>query len=125
MLAIIRNRVKAKGLKNVQLVHNTVTDSKLPAGAVDLILMVDVYHEFSHPYEMTVELVKALKPRGRMAFVEYRLEDSKVPIKEVHKMSKAQVIKEMEPHALRWVETVNTLPWQHVIIFQKKAPAKE
>src|SRR5262249_3378811 len=95
-------------------------DPHLPAGSCDLILMVDVYHEFSHPWEMTRKMVEALKPDGRLVFVEFRSEDRKVPIKEVHKMTKAQVVKEMAPHVLRPVETLNSLPWQHVIVFQKK-----
>lgn len=121
MLALIRQRTKARGLINVEPVRGTETDPKLPANSVDLILMVDVYHEFSHPYEMTEAMVRALKPGGRLAFVEYRMEDPEVPIKLVHKMSQKQVLKEMEPHPLRHVETVGTLPWQHVIIFEKKA----
>ena len=91
----------------------------MPAGSVDLILMVDVYHEFSHPYEMTEAMVKALKPGGRLVFVEYRLEDPRVPIKLVHKMTQKQVIKEMEPHPLKHAKTIDTLPWQHIIIFEK------
>ena len=86
----------------------------------DLILLVDVYHEFSHPYEMTEAMVKALKPGGRLVFVEFRLEDPKVPIKLVHKMTERQVLKEMSVHPLRHVETVATLPWQHIVIFEKK-----
>lgn len=120
MLALIRERSKAKGLTNVEPVLGTETDPKLPAAAVDTILMVDVYHEFSHPYEMTEAMVKALKPCGRLVFVEYRMEDEKVPIKLVHKMSEAQVIKEMAPFPLKHVKTHGDLPWQHVIEFQKK-----
>ncbi len=82
--------------------------------------MVDVYHEFDHPFEMTVAMVKALKPGGRMVFVEFRMEDPDVPIKLVHKMTQKQVLKEMEPHPLRWVKTLDVLPWQHIIIFEKK-----
>ena len=119
MLAIMRRRIREKDIRNVQLVRGTATDPKLQPRSVDLILMVDVYHEFSHPYEMTVAMVKALKPGGRMVFVEYRLEDPNVPIKLVHKMSRAQVVKEMRPHPLRLVESVNVLPWQHVLIFEK------
>jgi hypothetical protein len=70
---------------------------------------------------MTEAMVKALKPDGRLVFVEFRLEDPQVPIKLVHKMSEKQVLKEMEPHPLRWVATIDTLPWQHVIVFKKKA----
>jgi predicted methyltransferase len=105
---------------NIVPVLGTITDPKLPASGIDMILMVDVYHEFSHPFEMTEAMVKALKPGGRLIFVEYRLEDPKVPIKLVHRMSEKQVVKEMEPHGLRFVQTLGDLPWQHVIIFEKK-----
>jgi protein-L-isoaspartate O-methyltransferase len=119
MLAILRHRIKAIGAKNVVPVRGTLADPKLPAAAIDLILMVDVYHEFSQPYEMTTAMVKALKTGGQLVFVEYRLEDPKVPIKLVHKMSERQVLKEMAPHPLRHVHTLNVLPWQHIIVFEK------
>jgi ubiquinone/menaquinone biosynthesis C-methylase UbiE len=125
MLAIIRKRMKDDKVENVEPVQGTLTDPKLPAGSIDLILMVDVYHEFSHPYEMTEALVKALKPGGRLVFVEFRLEDPNVPIKRVHCMSQKQVLKEMEPHPLRHVQTISSLPWQHVITFERmKAKAE-
>src|SRR5437764_6283372 len=117
MLALIRQRAKQRGVTNVEPVMGTVSDPKLPEAKVDSILMVDVYHEFSHPYEMTEAMVKALKPGGRLVFVEYRLEDDKVPIKLVHKMSEKQVLKEMTPFPLRHVATHGMLSWQHVIIF--------
>ena len=119
MLDLIRKRMKSEKVDNVEPVLGTITDPKLPADTVDLILMVDVYHEFSHPYEMTEAMVKALKPGGRLVFVEYRLEDPKVPIKLVHKMTRKQVIKEMAPHPLTHVKTIGTLPWQHIIVFEK------
>jgi ubiquinone/menaquinone biosynthesis C-methylase UbiE len=120
MLDIIKKRMKEHKLENVVPVLGTVTDPKLPAGAVDTILLVDVYHEFDHPYEMTDAMVKSLKPGGRLVFVEYRLEDETVPIKLVHKMSEKQVRKEMEPFPLKFVKTDESLPWQHVIVFEKK-----
>jgi SAM-dependent methyltransferase len=125
MLEIIRKRVKQEKITNVELVRNTEKELKLPANSVDLILMVDVYHELSYPHEMTVEMVKALKPGGRLVFVEFRLEDEKVPILTVHRMSERQVLREMEPHALRHVRTLGHLPWQHVIIFEKKSDQKK
>jgi ubiquinone/menaquinone biosynthesis C-methylase UbiE len=126
MLDLIRKRMKARKVSNIEPVLGTETDPKLPAGKIDTILLVDVYHEFSHPYEMTEAMVKALKPGGRIVFVEYRLEDPKVPIKLVHKMSQKQVKKEMTPFPLEHVKTLDGLPWQHVIIFKKKAgKAKE
>jgi ubiquinone/menaquinone biosynthesis C-methylase UbiE len=101
----------------------TIESPKLKPGSVDLVVMVDVYHEFSHPYEMLREIAKSLKPGGRVAFVEYRKEDPTVPIKEVHKMSQAQVKKEagLSEFGLEWKETIDKLPWQHVIVFEKRA----
>lgn len=126
MLDIIRQRAKAKQVTNVVPVMGKISDPKLPDAAIDLILMVDVYHEFSHPYEMTEAMVKSLKPGGRIVFVEFRLEDETVPIKLVHKMSEKQVIKEMaEFPQLKHAKTYADLPWQHVIVFEKKADAKK
>ena len=121
MLTLIRRRAKQRNVSNIKLVKGTVTSPKLPPGSCDLILMVDVYHEFSHPWEMAKGLIQALKPGGRLAFVEFRLEDPSVPIKRVHKMSERQVRKEMAPHPVRWVRTISSLPWQHVITFAKDA----
>lgn len=119
MLDIIRKRTKEKGLSNVKPVLGEITDPKLPANSVDLILLVDVYHEFSHPWEMTQAMVRSLKPGGRLVLVEYRMEDPDVPIKLVHKMSEAQTKKEMAIHPLRWVETSRVLPRQHILVFRK------
>jgi protein-L-isoaspartate O-methyltransferase len=124
MLDIIRKRAKKANFTQIELIKNTERELKMAPESVDLILMVDVYHELSYPYEMTVDMVKALKPGGRMVFVEFRLEDDNVPIKLVHKMSEKQVLKEMAGHPLRHVETQRHLPWQHVIIFEKKPDAK-
>ena len=120
MLAIIKTKMKKAKVENIELIQCTESDPKLPKAAVDLILMVDVYHELAHPYEVTQKMVESLKPGGRLVFVEYRLEDDNVPIKLVHKMTEKQVIREMEPFPLRHVETQEHLPWQHVIIFERK-----
>ena len=121
MIALLRARAKKEKVKNVEPVKGTEQDPKLPASGVDLVLMVDVYHEFSHPYEMGQKLVEALKPGGRLVFVEFRLEDDAVPIKLVHKMSERQVLKEMsEFPEMQHTKTINSLPWQHIVIFTKK-----
>ena len=120
ILDLIKKRMKEKKLDNVQTILGTIKDPKLPENGVDTILLVDVYHEFDHPYEMTAAMVKGLKPGGRLVFVEFRLEDETVPIKLVHKMSEKQVRKEMEPFPLKHVKTDESLPWQHVIVFEKK-----
>ena len=125
MLDLIKKKMKEKKVANIEPVLGTITDPKLPKEGVDLIVMVDVYHEFDHPYEMTDAMVKALKPGGRLVFVEYRMEDADVPIKLVHKMSQKQVIKEMGSYPLRHVKTIDTLPWQHIIIFEKKGAKEE
>lgn len=126
MLTIIAQRAKAKKIDNIVRVHGTVKDPKLPADTLDMILLVDVYHEFSFPYEMTAGMVKALKKGGRLVFVEYRMENPDVPIKLVHKMSEKQVIREMaEFPQLKHVKTHEDLPWQHVIVFEKQGDEKK
>jgi SAM-dependent methyltransferase len=121
MLDLLAERMAERKITNVKGVLGTVTDPKLPVQSLDLVLMVDVYHEFDHPFEMMQAICRALKPGGRVAFAEFRAEDPKVPIKEVHKMSEAQVRKEMSAQPLEWVETIATLPWQHIVVFRKKA----
>ncbi len=121
MLDLLQQNVKTRGVTNVVSVLGEITDPKLPPAAVDLVLMVDVYHEFSHPYEMMQGILRGVKPGGRVAFVEYRAEDPAVPIKRVHKMSEAQVKKEAEIVGLKWLETIRDLPRQHLILFEKPA----
>lgn len=123
MLDLLDRNMKRRGVTNVIPVLGTITDPKLPGNSIDLVIMVDVYHEFSEPYEMMENIVKALKPGGRVAFVEYRAEDPSVPIKRVHKMSEAQVKREAAAAGLEWVKTIHDLPRQHLIITQKPRPA--
>ena len=123
MLELLGDKLNRIGLKNVELVLGTEKSPKLDADSIDLALMVDVYHEFRFPFEMMEELSKALKPGGRIAFVEYRREDPNVPIKLVHKMSEAQVKKEIQQpeFGLKWKETIRDLPRQHIVVFEKPA----
>ncbi|HWB10394.1 MAG TPA: class I SAM-dependent methyltransferase [Pirellulales bacterium] len=118
MLHLLELRAKDAGADNVEPVQGTVVDPKLPDGEVDLILLVDVYHEFSHPEEMLAAMRKSLKPHGRLALVEFRLEDPSVPIKLEHKMSKEQIMKEIPPNGFKLVEEFEKLPWQHVMFFE-------
>jgi len=120
MLDILTNKLAGEKIFNVKPILGTITDPKLPRAAVDLILMVDVYHEFDHPFEMVTAMCQSLNTGGRIVFVEFRGEDPNVPIKLVHKMTEAQVRKEMSLHPLDWVETISALPQQHVIVFRKK-----
>jgi SAM-dependent methyltransferase len=104
----------------VQVIKASETDPHLPIGAVDLVLFVDVYHELAYPYEVMQKVRDSLKPNGRVVFVEYRKEDPEVPIKEVHKMSVAQLDKEMMAVGLVPVRRIETLPMQHILIFGKR-----
>lgn len=119
MLEILAGNMKARGITNVVPVLGSITNAALPPASIDLAIMVDVYHEFSHPHEMMHSICQALKPGGRVVFVEYRGEDPNVPIKEVHKMTEAQVRKEMNTLPLRWVQTIGVLPRQHILVFQR------
>lgn len=121
MLKTLRQRASANGVSNVEEVKADETDPHLPAGSIDLVLMVDVYHELSYPFEVMTKLREALKPTGRVAFVEYRKEDPSVPIKEVHKMSIEQLVKEMKVVGLERAHTDESLPSQHIVIFRKAA----
>ena len=119
MLGIMRQRIQDRSIDNVSLVRGTVQDPKLPADSIDAVLMVDAYHEFSHPREMMNGLVEALVPGGRVYLVEYRKEDPSIPIKRLHKMSEAQSKKEMAAVGLEWVTTKEMLPRQHFMVFEK------
>lgn len=119
MLDLLAKSMKDRGITNVVPVLGSETNPKLPPNSIDLVIMVDVYHEFSEPYEMMTNIVSALKPGGRVAFVEYRAEDPNVPIKRVHKMSEAQVKKEAAAVGLQWEKTIPELPWQHLILVRK------
>ena len=120
MLDVLTNKLPSDLVRQVRPVLGTTTDPKLPPAKVDLILLVDVYHEFDQPFEMTQAMTRALKPGGRLVFAEFRGEDPNVPIKRVHKMTEAQVRKEMSVQPLEWAETIETLPMQHIIVFRKK-----
>jgi ubiquinone/menaquinone biosynthesis C-methylase UbiE len=121
MLDLLTNKLAELDIHNVKPVLGTITDPKLPPGSLDLALLVDVYHEFDHPYEMIEAICRALKPGGRLIFVEFRAEDPAVPIKRAHKMSRDQIRKEMSVQPLEWSDPIETLPWQHIFIFRKVA----
>jgi ubiquinone/menaquinone biosynthesis C-methylase UbiE len=119
MLEMLSARITAAGLANVVPVQATVMDPQLPADTIDLALMVDAYHEFSHPFEVMTGLGKALKHGGRVVLVEYRGEDPAVPIKRLHKMTQIQVRREMAAAGLEWESTGDFLPQQHFMVFRK------
>ncbi len=122
MLDRLQQNCEAVGVQNVESVLGTQETTGLKDASVDMALMVDVYHEFEFPYEMLKDISRAMKPGGRIVFVEYRKEDPTVPIKEVHKMSQAQVRREAEQpeFGLKWTETIHVLPRQHILVFTKQ-----
>ena len=117
MLELLNERADQEGITNVTPVLGTFTDPRLPKGKVDLILCVDVYHEFSHPEHMLAAMRSALSKNGLIVLVEFRSEDPNVPIKPEHKMSKKQIMKELPPNGLKLVKEFDKLPWQHMMFF--------
>jgi SAM-dependent methyltransferase len=119
MLAIIEERGREEGVDNVRGVRGSITDPNLPEAAVDLALIVDAYHEFSHPREMAAGLLRALRPGGLLVLVEYRAEDPSVPIKRLHKMSETQARRELEASGFEFVRNEDFLPQQHFLVFRR------
>jgi ubiquinone/menaquinone biosynthesis C-methylase UbiE len=120
MLSMIKDRIATGEGDNVTPVHGSTGGLRLKKNTIDFMLLVDAYHEFSLPREMGLSMFRALKPGGRVTLVEYRAEDSSIPIKELHKMTEAQAKLEMAAVGFEWVSTDSTsLPWQHLMIFTK------
>ena len=117
MLELIRGRIERERIPNIELVLGTTTDPRLPRAAVDLAIMVDVYHEFSQPQVMLRRIRESLKPGGRLVLLEYRGEDPKVPILPAHKMTVAQAKTEVEAEGFTLTTVKEDLPWQHVLVF--------
>lgn len=118
MLRMLAERAAAAGLDNIRPLLGTPVDPRLPAGAVDMVLCVDVYHEFSHPEEMLARIRASLKPDGRLVLAEFRGEDPAVPIKPLHKMTKRQMRAELEPAGFAVDREFDRLPWQHLVFFR-------
>jgi ubiquinone/menaquinone biosynthesis C-methylase UbiE len=133
MLDMLKARAEGRGLKNIKPVLGEPWDPKLEPASCDMILLVDVYHEFGHPEHMLKAIHKALKPTGVVALVEFRTEDEQVPIKPEHKMSRAQIYKEWQASGFAVEREFHGLPWQHLVVLRQakegekpvEAPAAE
>ncbi len=125
MLQALSRKMEDKQVRNIDTILGELWDPKLEAESLDLVLMVDVYHEFSHPVQMLAAIRKALKPDGVIALVEFRAEDPTVPIKPEHKMTKAQAIKEFKANGFKPVRQYDRLPQQHLLFMGKDADWKE
>ena len=125
MLKFLRDRAKRAGLKNIETIESESHDPKLPANTFDLILLVDVYHEFSHPEHMLAAMRRSLKKDGKIVLVEFRSEDPEVPIKPLHKMSKEQIMKELPPNGYKLTRSFDELPWQHMMFFGRDDKKEE
>jgi ubiquinone/menaquinone biosynthesis C-methylase UbiE len=125
MLKMLNDRADAQGIRNVSPILGTFTDPRLPKGKIDMILLVDVYHEFSHPEQMLAAMRDALSPEGVCVLVEFRTEDPKVPIKPEHKMSKEQILKEWPTNGFKLAKEFDGLPWQHMMWFARDEKAVE
>lgn len=123
MLDLIRRKVERERIENVTLVQGASDDPRLPAATFDRILLVDVYHELAEPQAFVRKLKAALKPDGRLVLIEFRREDPKVPILEVHKMSVAEVRQELAADGFAIERVIDVLPWQHIIVLKATTPA--
>ena len=119
MLDIVEATKAKEGVMNIEGVKGEIDNPNLPMNSIDAAIMVDAYHEFSHPFEMINGIYNALRPGGRIFLLEYRGEDASVPIRPLHKMTQEQVTKEMGVFGLEWTETLDFLPWQHMMVFTK------
>jgi ubiquinone/menaquinone biosynthesis C-methylase UbiE len=119
MLQLLRKNMEQRKIANVETVLGTVDDPKLPRDGLDLVLLVDVYHEFSEPQAMLRRIRDSLRKDGRLVLLEYRAEDPAVPIRPEHKMTVAQVKAELEPEGYRLDRVSEALPRQHILIFRK------
>ena len=120
MIAYLNARIKQEKLSRIVPVLSTEQKVSLPENTIDMMLLVDVYHEFSFPYEMALSMRAALKPGGKLVLVEFRAEDLTVPIKTIHKMSEAQAIKEFKAAGFAFDRNIDNLPWQHCMVFIKQ-----
>lgn len=119
MVTLLQQRVARERLTQVEVVQATEADPRLPQNQLDLILMVDVYHELARPQEMLRQLRTALKPDGRLVLIEFRKESTWVPIREEHKMSVREARMELEAEGYRFERVVDVLPWQHILVFRR------
>ena len=119
MIGIVRSKMAQEKVINVVPVQSTIKQTKLPPNSVDAALIVDAYHEFSHPLEMATSILASLKPGGKLILIEYRMEDPSVPIKLLHKMTEKQAKAEMKNAGFEWEKTLTMLPQQHFMIFRK------
>ena len=119
MIAYLNERINQEKLSRIVPVLSTEQRLYLPENTIDMMLLVDVYHEFSYPYEMALSMLAALKPGGKLVLVEFRSEDPTVPIKTIHKMSEVQAIKEFKAAGFIFDKNIDNLPWQHCMVFTK------
>ncbi len=120
MITFLNNRIAKEKLTNVFTVLGDEKKVPLKANSIDLMFLVDVYHEVAYPYEMGRSMLEALKPGGKLYLVEFRAEDGNVPIKTIHKMSEKQAVKELTAAGFSFERNITNLPWQHCLVFIKK-----
>lgn len=119
MLTMLREEMEKRGVENIIPILGSVHNPRLPANQIDVMLLADVYHEFSHPEPMLSAMRSALKKDGYAILLEYREEDENVPIKPLHKMSKTQIMKEWPGNGFKLVREFNRLAWQHMMCFSR------
>lgn len=119
-VSFLRDKAQDLGLKNVEVVKGSAQSPNLPDNSVDLVIMVDVYHELEYPHEMLQAIRKSLKPDGKILLLEYRAEDPSIPIKKLHKLSVQQATRELEANGFKLVQRGDFLPIQHFLVYEKE-----
>ncbi len=119
MLSTIQAKAQQQQVANIEIVQGVEDDARLPADAIDLALLVDVYHEFRQPQAMLQSIRRSLRPDGRLVVIEYRKEDPRIPIAATHRMSIAEARAEIEPEGFGFERVIAGLPRQHIIVFRR------
>lgn len=119
MLTMLREEMERRGVENIIPILGSVHDPRLPRDTIDVMLLADVYHEFSHPESMLAAMRRALKKTGYAILLEYREEDETVPIKPLHKMSKKQIMREWPANGFKLIRQFDRLAWQHMMMFAR------
>lgn len=119
-LNYIKNKAEKQKVDNVIPVLGAEKSPNLPENTLDLVIMVDVYHELAFPKEMLQNIRKSLKPDGKLLLIEYRGEDPTLAIKPLHKMTVNQVKKELEANGFKLAINGQFLNIQHFLVFEKE-----
>lgn len=121
----VEEHKKAEGWTNVQTILGGQTDPKLPKGKIDLAFILDAYHHFEYPDVTLGKIAESLAPHGRLVVVDfYRSREhptmSKERLEGHIRKDRDGFASEIEGAGFRLIRQFDHLPYQYVLIFQKK-----